>query len=105
MPAFRFPVFKFLVKTKGKVINFPPSPGQHFMMGIFERDGSVSKTTSWHGAYLTVFGGNFDIVINMWGMNLILSIKVDGISGFTRLSISRAISSTCLTLSTIAMRS
>src|SRR4029450_11717401 len=100
---FRVPVSGSLVKTRGNVINGPPSPGQHVRIG---RSSSVPSrfTTSWHAASFTVFGiksANRPTT----GRSFKASITPFGAGGVMRSSISFSSSSSLVTPSASCMRS
>ena len=59
IPTFLFPVSGFLVKTRGNVMNRPPSCGQHFRMGKSKRLTSLPFwMTSLQAPDFTLFGKN-----------------------------------------------
>src|SRR5262244_299342 len=50
MPTLRAPVARSRVKTMGRVMKRPASPGQHWSTGRVSRFGCSVSTTSWQGA-------------------------------------------------------
>src|SRR5215475_9231594 len=50
MPTLRAPVARSRVKTMGRVMKRPASPGQHWSTGRVARLGCSVSTTSWQGA-------------------------------------------------------
>src|ERR1700690_259147 len=129
MPTLRAPVSGSRVTTHGKVMNLPPSNGQHFWMGRFNNVGGDEEievgswelgfppsatselpaaeskrcTTSLHGPSFTIFGFAWR-KSSAWPSNLMASRKLVGGLAFISDPSSAATSSTELAPRLMAMR-